>query len=232
VEADVAKVNAPKKVTAPISNGFGPSKLHASGEGRDPKWDTATLNGQPIPEDLKDSLPWLYTDQGAAEANAGKGTVYARTIIDEVQRQADDEDLFEVKHPLEAKASQVRPGFTPRFLSPKLCDFYGGPGARGFEVVKDEHGEPIRHGGLILAEMPNRRADRIRAQRQDDYEHKEKVLDEKQIEEQGRLARDTGGQYRPLRANEVVRDSASGDTAVMGLQSVAGPEPTLVRPPA
>lgn len=47
-------------------------------------------------------------------------------------------------------------GMRPRFLSEKKLN--GGRDARGFEVVKDENGDVVRHGTSILGQMPETKA--------------------------------------------------------------------------
>jgi hypothetical protein len=213
------------------SSGFGESKVHASGEGLDPKWHSATINGQPIPEHIKGKIPWSYTDEGAREANAGKGRVYVTEIIDKVQREAENEDLIFSRHPLEALSEGVAPEYHKRFLSPLANDRAGGASARGYEVVKDERGDPVRHGSLVLARMPKRRADRIRASRMDESERNIKRQMEHTQQEQERISRDTMGAAGSLGPNDTFRERGASDAQFMGLRSALGAEPTAVRPP-
>lgn len=223
-----------KQVKAPkiMSSGVGESRIHASGAGRDPKWDTATINGMPIPVAMIDQLPWIYTDQGAAEANAGKGQVHARNIVDKVQREADDEDLVLNQHPLEALSEGVEPGFHKRFLSPIANDRAGGVSARRYEVVKDEKGDPIKYGSLVLAKMPKKRAENIRKSRLDESERTIQRGMERAQQEQERFTRDTQGGISSLRPNETIRrDDGMSGAVSMGLRSSLGAEPTAVRPP-
>lgn len=51
----------------------------------------------------------------------------------------------------------VPPGFRPKFVNPaKLSK--SGRDPRGFEVVKDENGEPVTHGVSVLAKIPEEKA--------------------------------------------------------------------------
>lgn len=58
------------------SQGFGESRNFGAPEGvfddDTLDWSQLTLNGQPIPEHLRQQIPYSMTDQGVAEANIGK----------------------------------------------------------------------------------------------------------------------------------------------------------------
>ena len=81
-----------------------------------------------------------------------------REVEYEVDRAADYE-VVGSKVLDEAVARYGRPGMAFRFLSERCV---GVLGMRGYEIVKNENGEPVKCGTLIMSEIPLRIAERRR----------------------------------------------------------------------
>ena len=73
--------------------------------------------------------------------------------------RASDYEIVGSKVLDEAVARYGRPGMAFRFLSERCV---GVLGMRGYEIVKNEHGEPVKCGTLIMSEIPLRIAERRR----------------------------------------------------------------------
>lgn len=82
----------------PRSTGVGESRPFVAEPGAFPEsaidYSALTLNGQPIPEELWATLPYKYTDQGAADLNAGKEQVHAQVLRDERLSSRTDRELL------------------------------------------------------------------------------------------------------------------------------------------
>jgi len=111
-------------------------------------------------------LPYERTDEGIAEAQAGKSQVRVSVTDDELSKsfrrraefRATELEPWEAPDPMKELAeAYVRPGFKAKFLSPSVCDVAG---TRGYEIVRNEKGDPVRLGRLMLAEMPEEKAER------------------------------------------------------------------------
>lgn len=142
------------------SAAFGGNEIGAE----DSRWTSATLNGQPVPAHLVGILPWAMTDQGSEERNAGKERSRVSVTRDErdneIGRRADQlrhmapEDAAMASDPLRDRAKQyVGPGMTPRFLSKSRIKNEAGS-TRGYEVVKDENGDAVQFGNMVLGQIP------------------------------------------------------------------------------
>jgi hypothetical protein len=105
----------------------------------------------------------------------------------------------------------VGPGMSPKFLSPSKCTREG---TRGFEVVRDERGEPVKLGNMILGQMPVE----MKEQRSRHYRElgadAQKQNQQQFQEQQAKVLRDAG-----VRSNSVLSRPSDGD---VGFQSVRG----------
>lgn len=121
----------------------------------------------------------------------------------------------------EAVARYGRPGMAYKFLSDRCC---GVLGKRGYEIVKDEKGDPVRIGqSLMMGEIPLRVAER-RRQRQHELAT-EAVENEvqKYQEEAERLAiASKMAGVRPLLRDELMTANASETEGSVGQQRSAG----------
>ena len=151
-------------------------------------WSRLTLNGQPIPEELWVKLPYRMTDQGAAEADAGKEprrvevlrearlesqtadellrTMNDRTIQQSVDQFRESLELMEREDPLGVLMKRHTPeGHRGLFMSQRRCDEAGRGLRRGvvdYQIVLVD-GKPVAHGGMFLASVPEELALRAEA---------------------------------------------------------------------
>jgi hypothetical protein len=161
----------PKKSDKPTSTGVGDSKIFAAPDGtfeplRD--WSTLTVNGEPIPENLWATLPYRFTDQGYEELNGGpkvRAQVVAGPKEKGLERMRDfrmaapPEDCDLQADPMkELVNTHIPPGMHGRFLSARRVGKEGN-GTRGYEIVRNEKGEPVKYGSMILGQIPQEIAD-------------------------------------------------------------------------
>ena len=112
------------------------------------------------------------------------------------------------------------PGFAPKFLSERCI---GVLGMRGYRIVKDEHGDPVKVGTLIMGEIPQGIADRRREAAAE--ESREKVRD---IQESFQVAADRVIQesrasgVTPLREEELIHANATESEGYIGQSRTAG----------
>lgn len=77
-------------------------------------------------------------------------------------RADDDNDIDAAPDPLRTLSERyVQPGFRPRFLSEARLNKEGSIDSRGYEVVKDGNGNPVKFGSMVLGQMPEERAQAI-----------------------------------------------------------------------
>jgi hypothetical protein len=146
----------------PTAQGIGESRVFADPNAApDSKWLTATVNGVPVDPSIAHLLTWEMTDQGWAERNAGKEP---RRV--EIMRDGADNSRLARKDFIEnggeqqyapdplkdAVAPYVRSGFSPRLLSKARID--GERNTRGFDIVRDENGDPVRYKNMVFGEIP------------------------------------------------------------------------------
>ena len=186
-----------------------------------------TVNGKPIPPEFAHAIPYPLTDQGREEARKGKlqssGVEFGASQWDKQVKQFNDLPFLH-NDPLKAASDRHRtPGMVHRFLSPDLDKQRGNPAARGYRVVKDEHGDPVRVGDLILGEMPTQ----VAAARQRHYEglaEKEmKAIAEEGQEKTAQLihaSRKAGLEVLPLGSD--LKDTRTGEHMTTGVTSVRG----------
>jgi hypothetical protein len=159
--------------------GHGPSKVN-----RDPKAPSCyeALKGchvagvriEELPENLVAKLAYQHTDEGIHEWKAamerGDGldrppkraavtaTEFGRSIEErrDFRQDAGRREIFEAPDPMkELVEEHIEPGMRAKFLSPGRVER---DGTRGFEVVKDSKGDPVKMGRMVLGQMPEAKA--------------------------------------------------------------------------
>jgi hypothetical protein len=161
---------AKEKIT--VAGGVGESEPFIAPSGAFPENPTldchvAGVLVRELPQTVQDKILYAQTDEGLAESDEGKvpaGTAARVTVsplAKAIQERRDDQlergmEPWEARDPLKEVADKhVGPGMRPKFLS----DFRNREsGTRGFEVVKDGRGDPVRCGTLVLGQMPEERA--------------------------------------------------------------------------
>lgn len=163
----------PRKI---MSRGVGESKVN-----RDPSAPSivAALSGlhvggvaiEDLPEERIAQLAYGHTDEGIEERNRGKVESAARVTSTHEGRQstATSFDRFlEERRDFRTNASAAdfqfspdfvkekaerfcRPGMRAALLSPMKIEREG---LRGNEIVRDEKGDPVKVGRMVLAEQP------------------------------------------------------------------------------
>lgn len=139
----------------------------------------------------------------------------------EVEIEADRQDL-EFGNPLEELVKRYgTPGFAPKFLNPVCIDALG---MRGYRLVKDENGDVVKWGKLLMGEIPQRIADRRRFEAANESRSLVQSAEEDfsaAIEKVASASRGTAG-FRPLRRDEVVNANATEEESFIGQQRTAG----------
>jgi hypothetical protein len=121
------------------------------------------------------------------------------------------------------KTQYERPGFALKLLSDKVC---GHLGRRGYQIVKDENGDPVRCGNQILGEIPERIAKLRRAAPIQRAKEELSSITSQQREAIDRMkadAKDMGLQV--LERGETVKNQGDGQTYDMGLMVERGEGP-------
>ena len=127
-----------------------------------------------------------------------------------VEVEADRTDAMIFAKPMEeAVLKYGTPGMAPKFLSDRCI---GVLGMRGYVIVKDERGDPVKVGTLIMGEIPLRMAEaRQRHYADESNELVREVADEFE-QTAARAIRDGGGSgISVLREGERVSANAAGD---------------------
>lgn len=105
-------------------------------------------------------------------------------------------------NPMRAIVAQYCPaGMAPKFLSDRCMQVLG---KRGYEIVKDERGDPVRCGTLYLGVIPQHVAERRRQYFADQSRAEVKEQEEAYLERADRFAREEGGGAAPLTARDSV----------------------------
>ena len=178
---EIAKRSHKKKAQ---SSGVGESRTFAAEPGAFEQtidWSELTLNGQPIPEHLWAQLPYAMTDQGAAEANAGKEprrvevlreeplgsrpadellrTMNERSIEQSVAQYRESLDLMMQEDPLKVLVERHTPlGHRGRWMSDRTTGTSGMRRAGlDYEPVLVD-GKRVQHGGGFIASVPEEMA--------------------------------------------------------------------------
>src|SRR5712691_33704 len=165
-------------VRTATAQGWGESKRFGGGLGDGRDWSKLTCQGMPVPEHMWATMPYVMTDQGAAEANAGKeprrvsilrdGTPYDQ-VVDEKKLDKYRDDLLGqldiAPDPMAALMKRYTPvGHRGLFVGKRKTDEAGmlrGPIEYTLVSVKDEETGQMRHitcGGMTLASVPEEMA--------------------------------------------------------------------------
>lgn len=133
----------------------------------DEKLLAAHVGGFPVcdlPLETQLRLMYRQTDEGIAEANAGKSEVRARTTMDEMSKACHhrkDDIIDRGMEPWEATdpaaslvAEHVAPGFKGKLLSASKIDK---DGTRGYEILRHANGDPVKLRNMVLGQMPQER---------------------------------------------------------------------------
>lgn len=235
-----------KKTIMSKGGGIGESRIFRDANASDPYGHLRPLhmNGKPLaemPDEFLALINYEITDEGIAARNAGKPESAARVTAGPFEKSCaargdhlGDEALepWEAPDPMkELVNAHVPEGFRARFLSPRLLD--GRAGKRGWEIVKNDKGEPVKLANMVLGMMPEARAlkrNKFYADRAAEQLQREQ---DSQKVEQERSARDTGGAVGPLGSNATVTgrfgvgtpdgaDVPYNPQAQIGLRSVRG----------
>jgi hypothetical protein len=115
----------------------------------------------------------------------------------EVEVEADRSDAMIFAQPLEEAVQRYgRPGMAAKFLSERCI---GVLGLRGYVIVKDERGDPVKVGTLIMGEIPMRTAEARRRY---------------YAEESNQAVRDAADQFED-NAARAIRQGGTGDISVL-----------------
>jgi hypothetical protein len=83
-------------------------------------------------------------------------TEFGKSVEERGEFRAQHLEVWEAPDPMKEIAEKhVGPGMRAKFLNP---DRVARDGPRGFEVVKDENGDPVKLGRMVLGQMPEERA--------------------------------------------------------------------------
>lgn len=148
------------------AGGVGESKIFVAPEGTFPDPTILHMGGKPIPPELLHAVPWANTDEGIAEAAARPGLRASVEVVSDETSPGRHAERFresalqgkpwlagnEMMRLMEAHRPD---GHKVRFLSDAIN---ATTGTRGYEVVKDAKGDPIRFGNSVLGSVPEYRA--------------------------------------------------------------------------
>jgi hypothetical protein len=184
-----------------------------------------TLGGKPIPPEVAHLVPYANTDQGIAERKAKRthepsGITFGRDPVDKkLDRMADFDDYDPYK---ELSQRHAKPGMVHRMLSPTVIKRKG---MRGWQPVKEEDGQPAKHGDMILAEVPAK--EKARRDRRLELLNRESLQEaaENFAEESAKAIRDSGVMgVAPLTAGDHLNDWDSSAETTIGRSSSRGIE--------
>ena len=161
--------------------------------------------------------PVMQTGLRAAIARFGVASVadaFRKRIMQipcrTVEIEADRSDAMIFGQPMEEAVQRYgSPGMAPKFLSERCIGRFG---LRGYVIVKDENGEPVKVGTLIMGEIPIRMAEA--RQRHYAEQSNEQVRSMQQdFEEHAAEEINRGGKIgvSVLKEGERVRSNAAGD---------------------
>lgn len=133
-----------------------------------------------LPIENQSRILYQQTDEGIAEANAGKEPRRVEIVSDELSKGLQHRrdavkdfgmNLGEAPNSMrEAMEKYIKPGMKGRFLSPRVVDRRG---MRGWEAVLDENGNQIKVGNAFLGQMT---ADAAKARNRQVREYGNKLL--------------------------------------------------------
>jgi hypothetical protein len=135
-----------------------------------------------------------------------------------VEVEADRNDDYIYAKPMEeAVARYGSPGMAPKFLSERCIDVLG---LRGYRIVKDSNGDPVKVGKLIMGEIPLRMAENRRRHFAEESEAAVRESAEAFEDRASRAISDAGGAgLSVLQQGERITSNAAGDL----------PDPELTR---
>jgi hypothetical protein len=142
----------------------------------------------------------------------------SKTVEVEADRGEEDEIYG---RPLEDAVRRYgNPGMAPKFLSKRCIDALG---MRGYRIVIDEHGDPVRVGTLIMGEIPIQVAERRRLKAAELSNDAVREQEEAYVAAQSRFLASTGAVgvgSRPLEHGETLVGNASEprDPVSMGVR--------------
>ncbi len=152
-----------------------------------------------LDEELVARLSRQHTDEGIAERNAGKVDTAVRVTQSPtekaIQRRGDfrreQREPWDAPDPMkELVDAHVAPGMRAKFLSPTTTTRRG---ARGYEIVKDDHGDPVKLGELMLAQIPEEVAEARNRAVRDRGQARVEEIEKQYVQEHQRLS---GGSSR------------------------------------
>lgn len=117
------------------------------------------------------------------------------------------------------------PGMAVKFLSSRCMDVLG---MRGYEIVKDERGDPVKIGTLFMGQIPQEWADRRLLHWANESREALAQQEDSFYEAAQREIRSEGGRglsasvLKPgegMRADPMLNDDYTGDTRVTGIQT-------------
>lgn len=212
-----------------ISQGIGESRPFIAEGDRDPYGSLRGLHigGLPIeevvPPDKVHLITYDHTDEGIAERNAGRSEHRVSVVSDnfdrQLQRMAEREPWEGGDVVGELVQQHIEKGFRARFLSPRIIDRSG---RRGWEIVR-VNGDPVKLGTLILAKMPEEKAERRNEYFREMASSESDRVREEFIEQGERLSREAGTMgIRFPRPGEMLSDARTNRRIVVGLSSHRG----------
>lgn len=160
-----------------MSRGVGPSRLNRDPNAPRPdeslmKLHVAGTLVKNLPLGMQSKICYEHTDEAIEERNRGKvasaarvtgaGGDRARSTGSDFDWQVEERrafrsdagpaEIYSAPDVMKELADEHVPaGMTPKFLSPIKVDREG---TRGYEIVTDGKGEPVKMGRMMLAQMP------------------------------------------------------------------------------
>jgi hypothetical protein len=178
-----------------------------------------TVNGVPVsslPTHVQDLITYAMTDQGVAEKNArrvdsqGRPHSGIQVLVNEgfdqkILQRSKAQEPWETADPLlDAKNEHAVPGFRYRGISPTVNRKKG---LRGWEPVTGAKGDVVTVGNLILARMPEEKAEKRNKHYRDIGNANAADAAGRLTEDHERAAHDSKSEgIRPLRAGETLTD--------------------------
>lgn len=143
--------------------------------------------------------------------------------VREVEIEAEREDYQALADPLRSAVEKYgKPGFAPKFMSDRSIAVLG---MRGYEMVKDEHGDPVKVGTLLMTLIPQRIAD---ARKRRALEESEEAVRDQEEHYQAtaesflRAAGAAGRDAKPLGRDELITANATETEEYLGQARPAG----------
>lgn len=181
------------------------------------RYANATAEAILLKEDHAVPDPIMRKGLRAAIAKFGKTAVadaFRKRILEIPQRsvevEADRSDAMIFAKPMEEAVMKYgRPGMAPKFLSERCI---GVLGLRGYVVVKDERGDPVKVGTLIMGEIPLRMAQARQRHWAEESNNQVREAEEAFEDTAARAIRDGGkAGVSVLSRGERVSSNAAGD---------------------